>query len=102
LSESVRGLTGGLACRPACLTIYRDCPILGDTRSGRRGRLAASSLRGTGYGLAGHTPGDAESDPESAANGLRLHFDLMVTARLPAGLSTPGRQLPVALRRRKK
>jgi hypothetical protein len=86
LSESTRSLAGHLACRPprwlilgARWPILGDCPILRCARECRRGGLAAS---GSGNALAGHASGDAESDAESTANGLRLHFDLMVTAPL--------------------
>jgi hypothetical protein len=89
-------LTGHLACRPA------SCPLLVDANRRRRGRLAVNSLRGGSYTLARNASGDAESDAKCAPNGLRLHFDLMVTACLPAGLSNSVCQLPVALRRRKK
>jgi hypothetical protein len=98
----MRGLTGDLADPPAGWSILGDCPILGDAGGGRSAWLAVDGLRGGGYALACDAARDAESDAESAANGLRLHFDLMVTARLPATLSAHCRQLAVALGRRKK
>ena len=52
------------------------------TGSGSRCRLVSRSLDACGYTLAGDPSGDAESDAECPTNGLRLHFDLMVTARL--------------------
>lgn len=64
-----RNLAGGTALR----------------RTGRcsRCRLASRSLGSRGHALAGDASGDAESDTQCPADGLRLHFDLMVTARLP-------------------
>jgi hypothetical protein len=82
--------------------ILGDCLILWDAARGRSGWPAVDSLHGRSYALAGDATGDPESDAESAAYGLRLHFDLMVTVRLLAGLLGYRRQLAVALGRRKK
>jgi len=63
--------------------------------------LLAGAALGTGrQALTGNASGDAESDTKSAADGLRLHFDLMVTVPLRAWLSIDYRQMQVALKRR--
>jgi hypothetical protein len=71
---------------------------------GLRRWMIGAGLGGRGHALPGNASGDAESDTKSAADGLRLHFDLMVTARLPIRLSTDyrteNRTMPVALKRR--
>lgn len=65
-----------------------------------RGRLVGGALGAGRHALAGHASGNAESDTKSAADGLRLHFVLMVTAQLAMGLATDDRRRRVALKRR--
>jgi hypothetical protein len=56
------------------------------TGGGSRSRLAGRGLGAGGHALAGNASGNAKSNTQSPANGLRIHFDLMVTARLPVPL----------------
>jgi len=58
-------------------------------RRGRlRGRRVAGGWRGSGSdALACGASNNAEPDAQSAPDGLRLHFDLMVTARAEFGFS---------------
>jgi len=88
LSHSARGLARNLArilARNLARSAARDM-ILAGSGSGSLGWLAGCGLGTGGYALAGDTSGDPESDAESATDGLRLHFDMMVTARLAAPL----------------
>src|ERR1700733_3581340 len=48
---------------------------LGGRRSCRCACVLAGCGLGAGYSLACNATGDAESDAEGAANGLRFHFD---------------------------
>jgi hypothetical protein len=70
------------------------------TGAGSRRWLAGRSLGAGSYALAGNASGDADTDAESAANGMRLHFDSMVTVRLPVPLCAGVDGLRVARKRR--
>ncbi len=76
--NTARGLAGDLA----------GGADLGSSFCGLLGGLIGCGLGAGGHSLAGDASGDAESDTEDAPDGLRLHFDLMVTAWLPTGRST--------------
>ena len=93
---SACSLGRGLARNPARNTALRRAG------SGSRCRLAGRGLGTCGHTLAGDPSGDAESDAQCPANGLRLHFDLMVTAWLLTALLGDCWLLAVALGRRKK
>lgn len=75
--DATSGLTGDLPGGAA-----GDLALAGTGASSRH-RPAGGSLGAGSYALAGNTSRDAETDANGAANGLRLHFDLMVTAWLP-------------------
>jgi hypothetical protein len=84
LGHSARGVARNLA-RNLARGAAHDL-ILAGSGCGSLGWLAGCDLGAGGYALAGDACGDAQSDAESAADGLRLHFDMMVTARLAAPL----------------
>jgi hypothetical protein len=102
LSDSMPGLPSDLANWSAGGAILGDGSILGGAGGGGTGRLAVGGLCGGGYALPDDAACDADSNAESAANGLRLHFDLMVTAWLLTALLGDCWLLAVALGRRKK
>jgi hypothetical protein len=84
MSDSTGGpsgdVTGGLA---PCTRLSGSAPC--------RDRRVGCSLGACRYALAGDASRNAETDTKSAADGLRLHFDSMVTARLLVRLCTEAR-----------
>lgn len=60
------------------------CGLAGDLAGGAASLggkwIASRGLGSRGEALAGEASGNAEADAEGAADGLRLHFELMVTA----------------------
>lgn len=76
--DATRGLTGYLAGGAG----------LGCTGAGGGCRLAGNGPGAGGDALAGDAASDAQADAEGPADGLRFHFDLMVTAWVPARRAT--------------
>ena len=64
--------------------------------------LTGHGLGAGGHVLAGNAAGDAQAGAEDPSDGLRLHFDLMVTARQAVLLGAGSRRRAVALRRPRK
>jgi hypothetical protein len=65
------------------------CTGLRSTGGGSGSRLAGRGLCAGRQALAGNASGNPKSNAQCPADGLRLHFDLMVTARLPGSDSGP-------------
>jgi hypothetical protein len=88
----------GTACRAAALLSART------SGSGLSTRYCSTCIRFGGQTLAGHTPCHAQPDAEYPPDGLRSHFDMMVTAGEGCLLCTDFRaalccsQLPMAVR----
>lgn len=83
-SDTACSLSGNLA-GGACL---------GGGVSGGSSWPAGCGLGTGGDALAGDAAGDTQADSEGAADGLRFHFALMVTARLGLRLGADGSQVP--------
>ncbi len=88
--DAARGLSGNLA---------GGAGLRGRGACGRS-RAAGGSLGAGGNALAGNAPGNAQPDSQGPADGLRFHFDLMVTAGAQVPPLRVRPKFPVALRRR--